>query len=201
MRMEHVKFLLTDYLKGTLDASLRQEVEVHLRECADCCKEANDLKSALDKLQEYRSATPSSHYFATILPRVRQRLEQRPSFHITISPLVTRLAMPLAAAMLAVTLLVRVQIGTNILFPQNGTSISLSSEEISELWLTFLHEDVLSAIPSSAIEEHLLQKVLTEESIIPSYTVSGVPTRELLKGLDEKEVEELLQRLGGKSIL
>jgi hypothetical protein len=101
----HVEYLLPDFVNGKLEAELRSGVEIHLEECVGCRAELETLRHAFQLIAAPGTPGPSSAYFAGVLPRVRERLERSDSLATIAGPIMTRFALPLAAGVLAVLLL------------------------------------------------------------------------------------------------
>ena len=72
---EYYRSLLPDVVKGTLNADEAAELDRHLADCAECAQDRSVIETAMDALQaETSPQAPPSHYFETVLPRVRERL-------------------------------------------------------------------------------------------------------------------------------
>ena len=74
MQTEHVKYDLMDYITNRLNAQERERIEQHLQKCSKCNNQYIELSKADAFLKQSHSASPSSVYYSTILPRVRERL-------------------------------------------------------------------------------------------------------------------------------
>ena len=108
MHTKHVEDLLPDYLNNMLEESFRPLVESHLEECGACRAELENLSATFQNLRTYQAPPPADGYFATVLPRVRQRLEWKKAESIFDHPLVARLAVPLAAGAVVLAILLSV---------------------------------------------------------------------------------------------
>lgn len=211
--LPHVSSLLPDYLNNKLETALKQGVESHLSECSECRQEADRLTELFQALQKETPSSPPSHYFSTIVPRVRERLERRERFSWLQHPVFTRVAMPLAAAALAVALLVRlpVELQESTSQPLLDRSESLNPEEVAEALVqqhellplnTVVVQEIAEAtVPAKVFEQQIAEKLIVSSSKQPYDYFSGIPTEQLLNSLNEQEVETLLQRLGERIIL
>lgn len=213
MRTEHVEYLLPDYLNNMLEESLRPWVENHLEECGACRAELENLRSAFSHLDTFSATPPSDGYFTTIVPRVRQRLQEKKTVSFLSHPLVTRFAAPLAAGVLLLVVLLRVPPALheadrerNPLQPVAG---GLESDELVDVILDQAHRQTISsqgenetsaflAIPFLR-SDHLLagadQASLSNESVLDV----GMP--ESLDQLSASDVDVLVARLGERTIL
>lgn len=75
MNNDELKYLLIDYVEGTLDPSIRKEVEEYLRESKSARKELAHLQAALLALQRTDEEHIPHNYFNNLLPRIRQRID------------------------------------------------------------------------------------------------------------------------------
>ena len=105
--MGHVEYLLPDYVNDRLEESLQPGVEEHLAECAACRAELEVLREAFAALRSQQIFPPSKVYFSTILPRVRQRLEEKEARPFYAHPLFSRILVPVAAGALVLFVLLR----------------------------------------------------------------------------------------------
>lgn len=81
MTCEKTTEQLIDWLEGELPADNAQEVESHVAECADCAREVDDIRQALDAVS-HPAHDPGDIYFAAFYPRLREGLEaQAPAWH------------------------------------------------------------------------------------------------------------------------
>ena len=213
MHTKHVEYLLPDYLNKMLEESLRPLVERHLEECSACRAELENLRTTFHSLSTYQAPPPADGYFATVLPRVRQRLGGKTPGWFFAHPLVARLAVPLAAGavMLAILLSVRFsergsENGHNPLQPvlQGLETVELvdiildqadrqslttqgESETSAFLALPFLGGDHLSASAG--------QLSFADEPIL------GSEMQESLDQFSDSDIDVLVAQLGERTIL
>lgn len=213
MRTEHVEYLLPDYLNKKLEESLRPWVENHLEECGACRAELDNLRGVFSHLDSFVARPPHDGYFTTVLPRVRERLQEKESVSFLSHPLVTRFVAPLAVGALLLVILFRVPFalreadrGHNPLQP---VVRGLETEELVDVILDQAHRQTISgqgenetsallAVPLLR-SDHLLagadQLSLSNESVLDA----GLP--ENLDQLSASEVDVLVARLGERTIL
>jgi hypothetical protein len=212
---EHIKYLLPDYVNGHLGAELLEGVESHLRACGQCREEMESLRDVFAYLAAHVPERPSASYYASILPRVHQRLEQKEAGSLLSHPLIVRLVAPLACAVLAIVLLLHVPFpGTESgrdVNPLQSVVSETSTEELAQAVLEHFRQQPLAnnvseGEISSLIAAHVLRpQVLVEEidfhsagSLEPLFSSSST---QAIEGLTESEVDALLQRLGERTIL
>ena len=215
MRTEHIKYLLPDYLNRRLDEELREAVESHLRTCTQCREEMEALRDAFEYLRTHAPERPSASYFATILPRVRQRLERKETGSFLSHPLFVRLVAPLAVAALAIVLLLRVPFfrteSEREVNPLRSVVTGTSTEEIAQAVFEYsrqqpLGNDLSEGEISSLVAAQVIRHQFLEEEIDLQSASSLVPlfnsaSTHAIEELTESEVDALLQRLGERTIL
>lgn len=223
MHTDHVEYLLPDFVNGKLDEQLKETVELHLRSCPACRLEEERVREAFLYLDAHRSASPGPAYFGTILPRVRQRTEHTGSassllsraFASTPSRLLSRVALPLAAAAVGIALLLQFPIA-----PREGGSFlnsmrvavgDVSADDVTEAVIDESRQraftsplgdhELATAVPDRIVEQHLF----TEEFYSQASEVTGplfdVTPSQAVEGLSDSEVDALLQRLAERTML
>jgi len=214
VRIEHIEYLLPEYLNGTLADSLRPSVEEHLKHCSSCRTELTELRQTMEMLDAHEIAGPSSGYFATVLPCVRERLEVGESWNAFVNPLLTRFALPIGAAVLVLFILL------SLPFPANEPEIrsnplqaamhGSTTDELVDVVLDMVHLQPVSS-PTAEGEtssmlgvrlfrgEHLLANV-NEATIAEDFTQDESMAEEL-ELLNDADLEALLQRLGERTAL
>ncbi len=213
MRTEHVEYLLPDYLSHMLEESLRPWVESHMEECGACRAELENLRGAFNHLDSFEARPPHDGYFTTVLPRVRERLQEKNSVPLLLHPLVTRFAVPLAVGALLLVILFRIPFALREAErernPLQPVVRDLETEELVDVILDQVHRQTISgqgenetsallAIPLLR-SDHLLagadQLSLSNESVLDV----GLP--ENLDQLSASDVDVLVARLGERTIL
>ena len=214
MRIEHVEYLLPEYLNGTLADSLRPGVEEHLKHCSWCKTELAELRHTMQMLDTHGTAEPPSGYFTSILPRVREQLEREESRNFFANPLLTRLALPIGAAVLVLVVLL------SLPYPANETETAhnplqdvMHGSTTDELVDVCFDMVPLQPLSSPTVEgetssllgvrllrgEHLLANA-DEVSFAEDFTQDETMSEEL-EQLNEADLEALLQRLGERTTL
>ena len=214
MRIEHVEYLLPEYLNGSIADSLRPGVEEHLKYCSSCNTGLAELRRTMEMLDTHGTTGPPSDYFTTILPRVRERLEREESRNVFTNPFLIRLALPIGAALLALFIL------SSFPFPGDETEAGgnplqavvhgSTSDELMDVVLDMVPLQPLSSptvegetsslLGVSALRgEHLLAQA-GEVSFVGEITLDETMP-EGLEQLNEEDLEALVQRLGERTTL
>lgn len=213
MRTNHVKSLLPDFLHGNVDESLRKSIESHLLECSDCGHEAEDLKNTLSALQEEAPEAVPSRYFATVVPRIRERLERHERASWFQNPIFTRVAVPFVAAGLVLALLLQMPFdahdgtgrsyagGTEAFEPEEVVDMLTQQGELQPLATIAAQEITEATFAGKAFERRMAEKFLANGTAFGFDDLSGISTDQLLNSLDEKEVDTLLRKLGERITL
>lgn len=215
MRTEHIKYLLPDYVNGRLDEELREAVESHLRTCTQCREEMEALRDAFEYLRTHAPERPSASYFATILPRVRQRLERKETGSFLSHPLFVRLVAPLAVAALAIVLLLHVPFfrteSEREINPLRSVVTGTSTEEIAQAVLEHSRQqplgndlsegEISSLVAAQVIRHQFLEEEIDLQSASSLEPLFNSASTHAIEELSESEVDALLQRLGERTIL
>ena len=179
MHTEHVENYLPDYVNHTLEESLRPWVERHLETCALCQAEFSLQRDAFRHLEQYQAPSPGPEYFATVLPRIRERLERKQSGTILTNPLVTRLLLPIGAGALVLFILFRlpvtVQQSEADRNPLKPVLRGLENEELVDVVLDQLHRQTITIQGESDASALLAVPFLRGEHLL-----AGADTRSML---------------------
>ena len=213
VRTEHVESYLPDYLSHMLEESLRPWVESHLEECGACRAELENLRSAFGHLESFEATPPHDGYFATVLPRVRERLQRGKPAPFLSHPFVTRFVAPLAAGALLLLILVRLPFALRDADrernPLQPVVRDLETEELVDVILDQVHRQTISGQGENETSsllavpllrgEHLLagadQLSLSNESVLDV----GMP--ETLDQLSASDIDVLVAQLGERTML
>jgi hypothetical protein len=213
VRTEHVEYLLPDYVSNMLEESLRPWVESHLEECGACRAELENLRGAFTHLDSFEVKPPYDGYFTTVLPRVRERLQGKKSVPFYSHPLVTRFAVPLAAAALILVILFRVPFALRESErehnPLRPVVTGLETEELVDAILDQFHRQMISAQgeneTSAQLAVHLLRSdhllAGADELSLSNESVLDVGLPENLDQLSASDVDVLVARLGERTSL
>lgn len=213
MRTQHIEYLLPDYLNHRLEDDLRPGVEQHLQECAACRGELEMLRTAFREIEAHQDSGPPEGYFSTVLPRVRERLENREAKSILAHPLILRLVAPLAAGALALIIMLHLP------FPANNTEAEqnplrpimhgVTTDELVDVVLDQAHRQSLNALGEGEASSILATRILHGEHLLADAEplphvgepVLGGGMPEGLEQLSDSEIEAIIQRLGERTTL
>lgn len=215
MHTEHVDYLLPDYVGGRLEEPLREGLELHLRACPHCRAELETVQEVFRYLKSRRTSRPASSYYASILPRVRQRLEQKDAMSFLSHPLFIRLVSPLAAAVVAIVLFLHI--------PFLKTEVERDTEPLQSLVREASAAELAEAVLEQARKQPLINAV-TEDEISSLVAAHAMSQEVFVQGLEpqaaffleplfngsvtqgieeltETELDALLQKLGERTML
>ncbi len=145
MKCDLPKELLSGYLDGELDRERRVQVERHLKECAHCRDELDELRRLDQQVRTLAVEEPSREFIFSANRRIMEKLKRRPRFSLfRLSPILV----PVAAAALVLILLVNIQQPTRL--------VSLDDRILYAEVET--REDLDLRIPELAVPEKRLEK-------------------------------------------
>lgn len=214
MRTKHPDILLPDFVRGRLDAQTRAEVEQHLATCQLCRTELRDMQETFTALEnEGRAKVPES-YFATVLPRVRQRLDRKKKFFAFEGPLVGRVLLPLGVVAVLMVVLWRLPSVWNETETENPLLTAMNSSSVDDI-ADVLQEDTPSrdlnvvnqAILSDAlsndqfVRQQLVSEALNNENVSPFDVFSDVTPQEVLADLQGPDADKLMHQLENMEVL
>ena len=131
MDCDRIQYLLVGLREGTISQEERELVERHVATCVRCTNDFNLIDEAFESLRNVEDEDVPTHYFTNLLPRIHQRLEQRPEHASGFAmPLwVQRFLAPISAGAVLASM-----IGMYILFnPMADTMQSHLREMVSEI--------------------------------------------------------------------
>ena len=207
MRTEHVKYLLPDYSAAKLGQAEQTLVSEHLQACDECRADLDEIRSTLVQLKASDVLKPSNSYFSSLVPRIRQRLEGKQSFSWLGNPFTGKLILPFSVAILAIVLLSNVELTVEEpVNPLKNLVSDVSPEDVIDLvaeasrptlWTMRQAQEIAEKLVAGHVsEEHALRYVLQTD---PVENIGQ--TQELLRELNESQIEQLLQKLGERAIL
>jgi anti-sigma factor RsiW len=161
---QHVKYDLMDYITNRLDAQERKRVEQHLQKCSICSNEYNELVATDTFFKKGHDIAPTSAYYSTILPRVRERLVPHKRFIWNYGNGATKIILPLALSVLLVIVLIRV--------PTDSISESAQTEALHQAVKDLNEDEIVQAV----------EKEYAGSSLSPNQEVAAAGVAEHLQG-------------------
>jgi hypothetical protein len=214
VRTDHIEQRLLEYLDGTLAGPLRSGVEEHLEHCSVCRAELAGLRQTMVMLTSRESSPPSSGYFSTILPHVRERIERKESGNLFGAPALTRFVLPIGAAAVVLVILL------SLPFPSVETDSSrnplqavmhgVTTDELVDIVFDSVPLQPLSTPTVEGETSSLLGARILRGDHLLANADEGPPAPEItldermpegLEQLNETDVEALVQRLGERTMI
>jgi hypothetical protein len=198
--MRHVHLDLPDYIRGALTRDRAKAILLHLDGCTLCREEERKLRVVFAELDQKHSAPPPPEYFVTLLPRLRERQASFSKPLSIWSPLVTKLVMPVAVALVVIVGLARLSVDSDSppLASLNPDDVIEALAESSEqnLFMTLTH-DIGGMLLDRTLATALAQDLLTNGTM----SFSHFSTEVLLMELSENDVDVVLQQMSERKIL
>jgi hypothetical protein len=209
VRIEHVSFLLPDFIRGSLGRDETARVETHLRLCTVCRSELEELTNAFASIADHPRGDVPKSYFPSILPRIRERLDQRRSTPWIQHPLVSRIVLPLGAVIIVAALVWQIPAYRLSAGNQNQLSAvvdSATAEEMAEMVqanipnhdLSSFNNEIMSGVMADErfVNRELVREALAGEPTSPFNVYADVSSQQFLDDLHESEVDDVLRKLG-----
>lgn len=205
--IEQLYTLLLDYIEGNLtDEQEIKKVEKYLKTDPDFRKTYNELLSSRQLLEKLEFKEPDEVYFASMLPKVRDRLEQQKHHRGPISLLrYWQVLIPALTVILVIVLLRSPRSPENIYIPNTETNTitqDTSSDKKEETSKTNISTEKTNFDPLRTGNEFILEKnlktittppeLLEEENILDENDLEDTFYKELEEELIiEEEFEKL----------
>jgi hypothetical protein len=199
-----------DFLTNRLSDQERKRVEEHLRQCTRCTEEYHELLGTGAALQQKHSAEPTSAYYATILPRVRERLASHPRRIWERGTGFAKIALPLAVSAFLVVLLMRI--------PADFSSESVQTEALHQEVADYNDDEVFQAaekvntgiflspateIAAANVVEHLPDSFLKSavSKQIENNEIAEIDMEGMISDFTTEQVEQVLSGLSERKSL
>ncbi|GEM_PF-5330137 len=140
MKCREVQMMLPDYVVNKISNGNLGKIENHIAECAKCKNDAVELHNLMMGLRSYKQEEPPEMYFATIVPRVHDRIEaEKRQFRLP--NFFYRFALPVSMVLLIVAL------STNLSrFAPTSTITATTTTKVSSLMTVTTFSDSLTSI-------------------------------------------------------
>ncbi|HEY6953506.1 MAG TPA: zf-HC2 domain-containing protein [Bacteroidota bacterium] len=212
MRTEHVSILLPELIRGSLGREETDRVEAHLRSCPSCRSEFDELSYATSAIDRRPLAEVPKSYFASILPRVHNRLERQRDNRWMADPLVNKVVLPLGAAIVVVLLVWQLPaFSPGYRNPLLAVVDSASADEIAEIVQNDVPNHEAGSMNNALIagmlanetfvDRQLVREALANESTSPFNVYADVSPQEFLDNLGESDANNVLLSLETKGSL
>lgn len=209
-----ITILLPEYAQGTLTTEESARVEEHLKDCPRCRAELLEIKETLAAIDQNGAQEVPKAYFSSIVPRVHERLEQRQSSAWNRYPSLTKIVLPLSAAIVIAVLVWNIPLPNGTVekeSPLLAAVESSSPDEISELMQTTItsndlntfNETIMSNALANAtfVDHELVREALASESTSPFNVFADVSPQQFLDDLAQSNADNVLQKLGTQGTL
>jgi hypothetical protein len=216
MKCRDVEYLLVELADGTLDAERKAGVEEHLAQCEECSMDAALLKETFDALRSEVTELPPTHYFSTLLPKIRTRLEKKERSRGFILPAwLEKAAAPVAVLAMGVIVigLFRAFEPTEDFSPLKTIVSQLPGDEMAALVTTSepfssgdfglsSSEKILEATPNANVIADNMKMDLIAGDVSGQQTEIGIPTDDkVIEELDDETVSQVIDRMNEQSSL
>ncbi len=208
---EEIQHYLPDYVVGSVEASVKEEIDVHLRHCPHCQRELAAMEQTVATLRRDTIQQPSETYWTNLLPRIHQRLQQAQHSPKEAPLWLHRFAIPFASLLIVILILTRfVHFEESVRSRPKDLRVILQNmdswdvhEYLAQSRSVSIGENTVDRLEtlSSVFDEErikaILARNLSEEGIIQAMSGDVLFTNiePQLEGLDEKDIETVLIRL------
>jgi hypothetical protein len=211
VRTEHVKYDLMDYVTNRLSVEEHKRVEQHLQKCSGCNNQYIELLATDAILKKNRAAAPTSVYYSTILPRVRERIVSRQRSIWDYGYGTAKIILPIAVSVLLVVFLIRI--------PKESLSEAEQIEALHQAVIDLNEDEVMQAVEkeyaglslspnqevaAAGVAEHLQGDRFLKSAIskqIENEEIADMDVEGMISDLDGEQVDQVLSGLSERNIL
>ncbi|RPI03201.1 MAG: hypothetical protein EHM64_12665 [Ignavibacteriae bacterium] len=211
VQAEHVKYDLLDYAANRLSIQEHDRVEEHLQNCLTCQNHYRELLSTENILKESHEHPPSPVYFTTILPRVRERLEQRRRPVRAYAEALTKVLLPLSVSAFLVLLVLRV--------PIDFSSESNQTDALQRVMKDLSADEMVQAVEGeyagssfttyqdlsiAGVEEHLQGDRFLKAAVskqIENEEIAEMDLEGMISDLSSDQVDQVLSKISERNAL
>ncbi|MGD0038068.1 MAG: zf-HC2 domain-containing protein [Bacteroidota bacterium] len=211
MHTEHIKYDLMDYITNRLNAQERKRVEEHLQKCPKCNNQYAELSATDAVLKRNHSTAPTSVYYSTILPRVRERIFFHKRSIWDYSYGTVKIFIPIAVSILLVFFLIRI--------PTESSSEAAQTEALHQAVKDLDEDEIVQAVEkeyaglsispnqevaAAGVAEHLQGDRFLKSAIskqIENEEVTEMDIEGMISDLDGEQVDQVLSGLSERNIL
>lgn len=216
MNCEEVNELLIDYVEGELPKRQTLDIARHLEQCSGCAQEVSEMESVIDTVS-LTVEDPGDSYFASIFPRVMERIEQNeglPWYKKLFkgrSPVLrwSAVGAPVALTILmllftfipqtlpvdsdsadkkAPTLVARMKINPTLL---RSSTAADEVADLSDSEVDLLHNSLMAALEEAIHEDNILKE--KETATVLPHNTAALPAA--LDGMDNEALGTFMEKL------
>jgi hypothetical protein len=208
--MKHVNQLLPDFIEGTLSEVDHASVKEHLVNCTVCFSEYEELQRIFVLLKQGYIPEPDRSYFTNLLPRLRQRQNEKFLFWRLVRGKTMRLVLPLSAMAMMVLMLVLLPFRMNNADDSTGLRNLICNMPNDELSDVAVEQDKTSLVAeshelaSAIVSEHLNKDHIIKEALLNdagTEILSNTELEKVVEEFDSDQVDHLLAQLGERKSL
>jgi hypothetical protein len=211
VQTEHVKYDIMDYIAGHLNAQEHNRVQLHLHKCAECHDLYDELSTTSTALKQNNIEVPSSVYYSTILPRVKERIAIDRRKIWGLNEYFARILLPLAVSVLFVIILIKIPTGYFFDYAQTEALhqevMDLNGEEVVQAIEKEYAGSSISPnleVASVGVAAHMqgdqfLKSALSKQ--IENNEVADMDVDEMMSDLNKEQIDQVLSGLTDGSIL
>jgi hypothetical protein len=200
-----------DYITNRLNAQECKRVEQHLQKCSKCNNQYSELLATETILKQNHDTAPTSLYYSTILPRVRERLvsQQRPIWDYSYGTV--KIILPIAVSVLLVFILIKT--------PKESLSEAEQTEALRQAVKDLNEDEVVQAVEreyaglslspnqevaAAGVAEHMqgdrfLKSALAKQ--IENEEVAEMDLEGMISDLNGEQVDQVLSGLSERNML
>ena len=213
MKCDEVSYLLVELSEGTISPENRKRVDEHVASCKRCTEDLALIRTAFETLRTTEPEDVPTHYFSNLIPRLRQRIEEKPArrFVFGVPGWAQRLLAPVSAAAVVVCM-----IGLYVtLHPANDSGQSQLVQLVSQypkdemdgvaemasyspvlMRTTELNRGVIEMLPNITLVSQGLDQQLVDDEMAHGHRLAVfLAADDSYEDITDEEVDSVIERL------
>ena len=221
MDCDEIQYLLVGLREGTISPDEREIVDRHVATCARCTQDLQSIDEAFESLRNVENEETPNHYFTNLLPRVLQRLEERPERALGFSGFALPVWVQRCLAPLSAGAVLSCMIALYILFnpvadtaqsPLREIVAELPKEEIDGVAESMSYSNVLARTmePSQRLMETIsnptlisqhIERVLVQDQLDHGHSLSiFLAAEHPFEDISDEDVDLVIKKLNDASL-
>lgn len=170
MKCRAIRYCLPEYVQGKAPEDEARAVSDHLALCGRCRSEAEELTSLISSIPRQTVRVPPAPYWASVLPRIHDRLDARISLNVL--PESFRLLLPVSVAMVLIVAALNVRPMKSVVESQEIHALvhQLPAEELNQV---AQQDEVDEAYQASAVFAVPGDVQPSDKEVVKAYMLEG----------------------------
>ncbi len=199
MKCREVQLMLPDFVLNKVMNGQLSKIQSHLRGCKECQRASDEMQKVMMGLSEVKYEQPSEQYFASILPRVHERVSAKQK-GFRVPEFLIRFAMPFALVLVTIALFSNYNRIFNrpILVSTVDNSVQLDESSSTDFSYVLGLDEIAYSDKISTSDKEVISDMLSSEETALSLTEDD--SKSLASVFDQDDYKEFYALMEQKSV-